>query len=149
MAEIVGLDKVARVFRTLPYKSQVRIRNALSQGADEIVDAAKTLISAARTPGTDPHHVRDTVQRSEIKVSSTERSAYVTITAGDTKETAQAAFRTEYGRDAGGDGVNAGHPGHKAKPFMFPAYWALRRRVRSRISREINRAVKEAAGLAK
>lgn len=42
-------------------------------------------------------------------------------------------------------GTKVEHPGTAAQPFFFPAYRALRKRVKSRISRATNRAAKAAA----
>lgn len=38
------------------------------------------------------------------------------------------------------------HPGARARPFFFGPFRALKRRIRSRVSRAIGRAVKEVAG---
>lgn len=37
------------------------------------------------------------------------------------------------------------HPGSKPRPFMWPAYYSLRRRVRGRISRAVRKGVRAAA----
>lgn len=38
------------------------------------------------------------------------------------------------------------HPGAKPRPFFYPAYRAMRRRVRARITRETKKAFRKAAG---
>ncbi len=38
------------------------------------------------------------------------------------------------------------HPGASAQPFFYPAWRAIRKRIRSRISRATTRSVKQAAG---
>jgi len=48
----------------------------------------------------------------------------------------------EYGRAPGPDG----HPGHVAQEFFWPAYHSVRKRVRSRVKREIRRAAKTIRG---
>lgn len=37
------------------------------------------------------------------------------------------------------------HPGSSAQPFFYPAYRALRRRVRGRITRQMRKAIREGA----
>lgn len=35
------------------------------------------------------------------------------------------------------------HPGARKKPFLFPAFWSLRKRIKSRINRAMLKAAKE------
>lgn len=145
MASVEGVDKVARVFRALSRKAAERIADALEKGADEIVARAKVLAPV------DDGNLRDTIaRRTDIRGTTrrdgSDRGVVVYVVAGDTAETAIAAFRQEFGRDPGGNEKgNADHPGHAAQPFLFPAYWSIRRRVRSRVARAISAAAKEAA----
>lgn len=49
------------------------------------------------------------------------------------------------------DGTTVGtpqvrHPGQAAQPHIFPTYRAMRKRIRSRVTRAINKAVKKVAG---
>lgn len=68
------------------------------------------------------------------------------VTAGNTK--VRYAHLVEFGaapHAAGGRFAGSQHPGAKAQPFFFPAYRATKKRMQSKISRAINKAVKEAA----
>ena len=143
-SKLEGLENARKVFERLPREFLEGITHALNQGADEIVDAAKILAPE----GPQEPHVKDTIRRTDIRVRADGKSAVVFVTTGDTKQTANAAFRSEFGRAPGGSGkVDMGkHPGHREQPFMFPAYFAKRKRVRSRVKRAIKKAaVAEAA----
>ena len=140
---VLGLAKVKKVFRNLPKESLKRMTNALNKGAEEIHALAK--ITAKRSdPIAGEEHYADTIRISRIRANAAtaRRSEFVSIAvlAGGTKETTAAAFRSEFGRKPGG-----GHPGHKSQPALFPAYFAIRKKVRGRIKREINRAAKAVA----
>jgi len=63
------------------------------------------------------------------------------VVAGTTPGDAMAAFRSEFGRAPSPDG----HPGHRAKSFMFDAYHSVRQRVRGRVKRAIKAAAKAVA----
>lgn len=141
--KIEGIETVRQVFRRMPEESLRRVTNALNQGADEIVAKAEDAVPV----GTDPHHVKDTIKASKPEFISGGRrlntNVAVFVTAGDTKETFQAALRSEFGRRSSGiKGEKGYHKGHSAQPFMFPAYFSVRKRVRRRIKREIKRAAK-------
>lgn len=45
-----------------------------------------------------------------------------------------------------GTAPHGNHPGTAAQPHLFPAYRTLRKRIKSRTSRAINKAVKKATG---
>ena len=142
---VLGLAKVLRVFRQLPKENLKRITNSLNLGADEIVGRAKLLAEDSRSdPIAGQEHMADTIRRTPIRrVAASGRfsekvSVFVLAGVGDKdSEIDNAAFRTEFGRAPG-----EGHPGHSPQPFFFPAYHSIRKRVRSRVAREVNRAAK-------
>lgn len=131
---IDGIENVARVFRALPRESLEEITHALNLGGKEIVDAAEVLVPV------DEGALKGTVKARRPVIRSDEKAVVVRVVAGDTRETANAAFRQEFGRSPSG-----GHPGHPPQEFMWPAYYAKRKRVRSRVKRAINKAAKMAA----
>lgn len=135
---LAGISTVRKVFPNIAEESIRRITNALNQGGEEIAAAANLLVPV------DEGDLKETIEvrAAGIKLRRDRRSAVVRIVAGTSKETANAAFRQEFGRSPG-PGV---HPGHAAQPFLFPAYFAKRRRVRGRIKREIRRAARFSAG---
>ncbi len=71
----------------------------------------------------------------------------VTIHAGDEK--AFYARWLEFGVSKswtiGGKFEGAAHPGFSAEPYFFPAWRALKRRSKSRLTRAMRKAIKEAA----
>lgn len=149
---VTGIEHVRRVFRRAPEEMQVRIIDALNQGAEEIADRARML--APVDPST-PIDLKDTIDvvvatrtnaRGGREVSEP-NSVAAYVVAGGTPERRQAALRMEFGRAPGGSGPrNASHPGHPAQPFMYPAYFSIRNRVRSRIKRAVRAAARAAAG---
>jgi len=137
MAQIVGLDKAERVFKRMSGAMQRSLVAGLNQGGDELADAARILAPKEN------HDLAESIDK-KLTVRRGGRSLTMTVYAGDTPETAISAFRQEFGRAPGGDGME-GHPGHVAQPFFFTAYAALRRRIRSRIGRILGKAAREAA----
>jgi len=95
----------------------------------------------------DQGDLADTIHKTELRERADGKSVQVFVVAGDSKETAEAAFRSEYGRAPGGSGKvdMSDHPGHRSQEFMHPAYWKNRKRARNRIKRAIAAAAKEAA----
>lgn len=60
------------------------------------------------------------------------------------KNAKRLVFQADDGTTVGAMQVK--HPGQAAQPHIFPTYRAMRRRIRSRVARSINKAVKKAAG---
>jgi len=154
------LEKLKRI-QGAPRKA---MRAALEQGAKQIVSTAQSLVpvksgalsaSISYTFGT---YTPDNSNVRGVSVGAGEGDAdlSVTIHAGDAKAF-YAAF-VEHGTNphyiAKGGGTKIGqlkgrmtkgamHPGAKASPFFFPAYRANKRSVKARISRAMNKAIKE------
>lgn len=136
-----GIEKTNRVFRTLSRESRERITDAMNRGLAEMVRDARRLVPV------DNGDLKRTVRSTGIRVREDGRAIVGYVIAGDTKQTAEAAYRSEFGRKPGGHGKidMSRHPGHPPEEFMFPAYWRNRNRARGRIKRAINAAAKEAA----
>jgi len=137
---VEGLAEVRRVFAAAPAENIERITDALNRGGKEIEAAARQAVPVG------DGDLRDslrTIEASEIRVRRDDRAAVVYVTAGRNADgTNRYARAQEFGRAA-----SDGHPGHAAQPFFFPAYWSVRRRVRSRIKREIRRAARALAAM--
>jgi len=129
-----GVDTVARAFRRMTRDGAERVTDALNRGADEIAARARVAVPV------DSGDMRDTidVDRTEIRAGATGNPT-VYVVAGTTPLTQAYARALEFGRPEGGA------PAAAARPFLFPAYWSLRKRVRGRIKRAINRAARDAA----
>ena len=140
---IEGIENVRRVFRRLPEKYLIDITHALNVGADQVVKRAKLL--APYDEDGNGEHLRDSIKKTPIKVIRRGTSAVIYVTAGDSKETANAAYRSEFGRKAGGSAPNTSHPGHPPQEFIFPAYWSSRTSIQGRVKRAIKAAGKAMA----
>jgi HK97 gp10 family phage protein len=147
---IIGMTKLQRKLKRLPLVVKEQIRKAMEQGAEEIVALAKSLVpvdsgalknSIGWTWGRAPRGAMTlgTVQ-------SVGGDLTITIYAGN--EEAFWARWVEFGtkaHTAGGMFEGATIPAVPASPFFYVSYRALRRRVRSRITRGINKAAKQVA----
>lgn len=146
VTHIDGIETVRAAFKTLKNESIGRITHALNLGADEVVSGARILAPI------DEGDLKATIRKTPIQLKGGKFGGVVIrIIAGNTKQTANAAFRSEFGRDPGGTfkkGPKAGqpthHPGHDPQEFMFPAYWAVRRRIKARVATAVRNAAKAA-----
>jgi hypothetical protein len=147
---IRGLDKLNRKLKQLPAAAEKRIKEAMGQGADEIVALMKSLVAV------DSGELRDSIgwtwgdapkySQKIATVKSADGKLIITIYAGNSK--VRYAHLVEFATKAhenGGLYAGTQHPGTKAQPFFFVSYRALRRRTKSRITRAINKSAKEVA----
>jgi hypothetical protein len=135
---LTGLEDVSRVFAAAPRKAAASLTAALNKGADEIAASARAIAPAGDD---DDRRMRDHIVVKGARPSARRRGGVVaTVEAGRDPADRDAAFRSEFGRAPSSDG----HPGHAAQPFLFPAFWSLRKRARSRVARALRAAVKSA-----
>ncbi|MBY3333748.1 HK97 gp10 family phage protein [Rhizobium laguerreae] len=147
---IKGLKELQRKLSRLPAVAKARIRAAMEQGADEIVTMMRSLVpvdtgalkaSIGWTWGRAPKGAITLA-----KVQSVGGDLTITVYAGDS-ESYQARW-IEFGTSAhtaGGKFAGATIPAIAASPFFFVSYRANRKKVKSRITRAINKAAKEVA----
>lgn len=113
-------------------------REAIEGGAEEIAAAQR------RAAPTESGALRDSI-KVQRKAGEGGADIGVRIVAGDAK--AWYARIVEFGTRphiAGGKFKGAKHPGARARPYFYPTYRAYKKRFKSRVVREINRAIKEA-----
>jgi len=147
---ILGLAKLNRKLKQLPAAAEKRIKEAMGQGADEIVALMKSLVAV------DSGDLRDSIgwtwgdapkySQKIATVKSADGKLVITIYAGNSK--VRYAHLVEFATKAhenAGQFPGTQHPGTKAQPFFFVSYRALRRRTKSRITRAINKSAKEVA----
>jgi HK97 gp10 family phage protein len=150
-AKVLRLKQLQKKLHRLPAKVKQRIREAMEKGADEIVGMMQNLVpigssmalhdSIGWTYGRAPKGAM-TIG----KVQSVGGDLTITIYAGNSE-----AFYARWvefgtsGHTAGGKFAGATIPAIPASPFFYVSFRANRRRVRSRISRAINKAAKEVA----
>lgn len=150
-AKIIGLQKLQRKLDALPQRVKTRIRGAMEEGAREIVAMAKSLAPA------DSGTLRDSIgwtwgrapkgAMTIGKVESVGGDLTITVYAGSSD--AFYARWVEFGtaaHAAGGKFAGVEIPAIPASPFFYVSFRALRRRVKSRITRSINKAAKEVSG---
>jgi len=136
---VEGLKRLDRkLTRAIPDRVRRRARAAMEKGAGEIVALARSFCpvdsgalraSIGWTWGDPPE---GSLTLAVARSGAEKGGERITVYAGDS--TAFYARWVEFG-------TRAAAP----SPFFFPAYRTLRRRVKSRISREITKAIKEGA----
>lgn len=118
MARVEGLERLKRRFARLPVKIKAQVREALDKSADELVAMQQRLVAVDDGDLRDSIHKRDGHHELSIEVA-----------AGNNK-----AFYAPF--------VEFGTVNQPAQPFFFPSYRALRKRIKSRTSRAVRKAVK-------
>lgn len=148
--KIQGLERLKRKLKMLPLKVKERIQEAMEKSAEDIVTMMKNLVpkdsgslaeSIGWTWGKAPKGALTV-----ITATGPAEDLLLTIYAGN--EAAYYARWVEFGTNAheqGGKFAGSEHPGTAAQPFFFPAFRALRRRAKGRITRSITKAAKEVA----
>lgn len=127
-AKTQNFDKLRRRLTAMPEGVREAISGALEKNAEELVAMQKRLAPV------DAGDLRDSIEWNEGAGSGRtgvkgERGLAVVVSAGG-----PAAFYARF--------VEFGSQSRAARPFFFPAYRALRRRMKSRVSRAQNRAIK-------
>lgn len=151
--KVQGADALKRKMREMPRRARQEIAIAMEQSAEEIVKLAKSLapiedgdlqMSISWNWGNAPSGsmTLGTV-RTEGKGAG---NMFITVYAGDDR--AYYSRWIEFGtspRLNGGKFAGTQHPGTPARPFFFPAYRALKKRIKSRTSRAIRKAARSVA----
>lgn len=160
-----GLDRLNRSLARLPIEAEAAIRIAMEKSAEEIVALMKNLVPEG--DGDLKDSIGWTFSKNPPKGSiavgtiggSSGENLRITIYAGNDR--AFYARQVEFGTQAhtvtsksgktlvGSDGTVYGksvnHPGAQAKAFFLPAFRALRKKTRGRISRAVNASARKVA----
>jgi HK97 gp10 family phage protein len=137
-ARIIGLEKLQKKLSAMPKLVKQEIRKALEQSAEEIVSLAKSLVpvdkgdlrdSIGWTYGDVP---KGSIALGSVKASEITGDLTITVYAGNSQ-----AFYARW--------QEFGTQKMQAQPFFYPAYRALRRRSKGRVTRAINKAAKKIA----
>ena len=113
------------------------MRPALETGAQQIVATAKNYVAV------DEGETRDSI-RYQFGGGDGDPDLTIEISAGGA--TVPQAWWLEFGvspHDNGGKFKGTKHPGTNAAPFFYPAYRANKKSVKARISRAMNKAIKD------
>lgn len=116
-----ALRRLQARISAMPIAARKAIADALEKGADEMVDGAKALAPV------DEGHLRDSIRKEPGA-----HELQVRVVAGD--EAAFYAPMVEYGTTK-----------QTARPFFWPTYRLLRKRIRNRVSRAVNKAARDTA----
>lgn len=147
MATIEGLEALKRKFRAMPQEVRKEVMKSVPVSAAELVAMQKRLVAKKK------HKLENSIRFEMV----TDFKALVI--AGGTSETKREvrkgsgeftdeAILNEFGtkaHKAGGKFKGARIPAEPARPFFFPAFRALRRRLKGRISRSISTGIKKVA----
>lgn len=178
VGKVKGLQSLRAKLKRLSPETRSAIKQALAESADEMVAMMKNLAPVGPPSGQQAKKggyagaLRDSItqtwggdgpkyaafqpgarRKNRHKMASPvagDPDLSVAITAGNGK--VRYAHIVEFGSRPhinGGKFAGSQHPGTAAQPFFYPAYRALRKRVKSRISRATNKAAKAAAASSK
>jgi HK97 gp10 family phage protein len=152
-AKISGEAALERKLRTLPNAARKMIAPAMEQSAKEIVDLARGLAPSGSGDlrASIGWSWGDAPEGSMTlgTVRTTGRGAgnlRIVVYAGDDR--AYYARWVEFGtrpHTNAGSRPGTRNPGTPARPYFFPAYRSVSRKVRSRISRAVNKSAKQVA----
>lgn len=147
---IRGLAQLSKKLKAIPKAAEEEARKAVLQGANEVAAMQRNLAPVDDGDLRDSIHVtgpgETTPPYSQPGGSLTAREFQAIVTAGNSG--VRYAHLVEFGtapHAQGGMFEGAQHPGTQAQPFFWPAYRALSKRVKGRVTRNINKAVKKAA----
>lgn len=146
--KIKGRDRWLAKLERMPKEVKSEAREALADGGEEMVGLAKQFVP------TQTGKLRDSII---WRYGNEEKTAYsqglggshelsVVISAGN--KGVRYAHLVEFDtapRPNGGMFEGTTHPGTAASPFFYPSFRILRRRMRSRVTRKINKAIKKVA----
>lgn len=151
MTKISGRERLLAKMKALPSAVRSAMKQSLAQSADELTDMQKRL--APVKSGALRESITQTWGGGKVAYSSLNAEAgagdpdlTVRISAGNTK--VRYAHLVEFGTAphvVGGKFAGAQHPGTTAQAFFYPPYRALRRRIKSRMTRTSNKAAKQVA----
>lgn len=143
-------DRLFRKLRDLAPEIQKELGEANAKSAHEMVAIAQSLVPVstgklresivATPPGELPPAYSQGGTNAQASSSWMVSAGNSAVRYGHLVEFGARAHK------AGGMFEGADHPGAPAQPFFFPAYRLIRKRMRARASRAINRAVKRIAG---
>lgn len=172
MAKITGLQSLSgKLTKTLPTQVRLRVKQAMAQGADEMVGTMRNLapvlkeakkgrvrgalrasIVATMGGGEVPAYAAfrgrsQRKSRNSTPVDAPDPDLSVTITAGN--NAVRYAHMVEFGTAPhvnGGKFAGTHNPGARAQPFFFPGYRANKKQFKAKVRAAIRKGIKEAAG---
>ncbi|MBA4797022.1 MAG: HK97 gp10 family phage protein [Rhizobiales bacterium] len=151
---VKGAKELRSKLLAIPPRVRRLTRAAMEKGAEELVQMMKRLVPVSSGD------LRDSIgwtwgeaPDGAIVIAQTEpddEGLRITVYAGN-REAFYARFVefgtaphniSQGGGNASFSGITVDHPGGRAQPFFFPAYRALRKRILSRIKREMKKGIR-------
>lgn len=129
---IKGLAQLNRKMKAIPPAAERAAGMALHKGADELVGMQKRLAPV------DDGDLQGSIKKEPIGPTKVIVVAGCAPTTRPVRKGQKAVYDYALGQEFGTAKM-------AANPFFYPAWRALRRSVRSRVTREINKAIKDAA----
>lgn len=151
-ARVEGLRKLDRQLAALGPAYKRKIKDVLEKNAAEMASAARVLAPVDAGPGRrkdgEPH-LRDTItierdRDDRLSLRVVVKAFYGRFVEFGTDSGVRGTTKVDRTRK-GRRKVRRTHPGTAPQPFFFPAWRALRPRLKSRLSRAIRQAAAEAA----
>ena len=143
-----GGDKLRRKLRAMPAKVAIAASRALVQNATELVGKMQNAVAFDSGELHDSIQWQFTSARDAETGGSIKGSTGLSVTVSAGGGLAFYASWVEYGTPPhinGGKFAGTQHPGTVKQPFFWPTYRLNKRRIKSRLSREQNKAIKEVA----
>lgn len=172
MGKVTGMKSLsAKLTKTMPAQVRSRIKQAMAEGADEMVSTMRNLAPVLKEPkkGRVKGALRDSIvatmgggdvpayaafrsrkhgkSRNSKPIDAPDPDLAVTITAGN--NAVRYAHLVEFGtapHTNAGKFAGTEHPGTQAQPFFYPGYRANKKRFKSKVRYAIRKGIKEAAG---
>lgn len=131
---VQGIGPMNRMFAALPVKVEAAARMAMEKGAEELVAMMKRVVPV------DSGRLRDSIawtwgdapKGSVVLAESTSESRGLKLTV--------------YSTDFKASWIEFGTVKMSARPFFFPSYRAMRKRIKSRVTHEMKKAIQAGAG---
>lgn len=146
MAKIEGMDKLKQKFQRMPQAVRDEILKAIPASAGELVAMQKRL--APRDKGALENSIRYEADQFRAVVMAGGTAATRREVRKGSGQFTDEAVLVEFGTKphiVGGKFAGAKHPGTPARPFFFPAWRAMKKRIKGRLSRSITTGIKKVA----
>ncbi len=145
-SKIKGLDELRRKFRRLPIEQRRQLHKALRKNAEELtsmqrriapVQSGSRLKKSVRFKFFDPLKVE--ISAGDQRNKGVIHARFVEFGTKPGKMGRRISLRDKKGEKRVQE---RNHPGTRPDPFFYPAYRSMKRRLKSRLTRAVNKAAK-------
>lgn len=140
-ATVEGMAKFRAHIAAIPLRVRAAMTEAIDQGADELVGMMKRLAPVAHVDGGE---LRDSIQKEWAKAGQAGAAGSDRSEQLGAKGEAQLAMVISAGSRIAyyARWIEHGTSQRSAQPFFFPAYRTLKKRINSRITRAMRKAMR-------